>query len=145
MNLLDARANHKSLWKLVAAGAICLMVLLHVALSQQMLRTLKSLHDHSAILKQAVLRIAVCQQGLYSSSYGPHGVEVLHITYGVMDPPLSQLLPHSKCFAGLKVQRFFLPPEPNKGSCESWLWVQCTQAPINSCTLCTQLPAVFRF
>ena len=106
MSLLDARANRKPLWRMIAAGAIRLMVLLHVALSQQMLRTLKSWHDHSANLKQAVLRTAVCQQGLYSSSYGPHGVEVLHITYGVMDPPLSELLPHGTCFAGLKVQNF---------------------------------------
>lgn len=68
-----------------------------------------SRHDHCASLKQAVLRIAVCQQGLYSSSYGPHGVEVLHITYGVMDPPLSELLPHGKCFAGLKVRSVFGP------------------------------------
>ncbi|CAL5227039.1 g9936 [Coccomyxa viridis] len=42
-------------------------------------------------------------QGVYSTFYGPHGMEALHITYGMMDPPLSTLLPHGKCFAGLKI------------------------------------------
>jgi len=31
-------------------------------------------------------------------------MEFLHITYGGMEPPLSELLPHGKCFAGLKVK-----------------------------------------
>ena len=44
-------------------------------------------------------------QGVYTTFYGPHGMEALHITYGTMDPPLSTLLPHGKCFAGLKVKR----------------------------------------
>lgn len=43
-------------------------------------------------------------QGVFSTFYGPHGMEALHITYGLMDPPLSALLPHGKCFAGLKVR-----------------------------------------
>lgn len=30
-------------------------------------------------------------------------MEFLHITYGDMDLPLTALLPHGKCFAGLKV------------------------------------------
>ncbi|CAK0759691.1 hypothetical protein CVIRNUC_002717 [Coccomyxa viridis] len=42
-------------------------------------------------------------QGMYSTYYGPHGMEFLHITYGDMDLPLANLLPHGKCFAGLKV------------------------------------------
>ena len=43
-------------------------------------------------------------QGVYTTFYGPHGMEALHVTYGLMDPPLSSLLPHGKCFAGLKVR-----------------------------------------
>ena len=35
-----------------------------------------------------------------STYYGPHGMEFLHITYGDMDLPLANLLPHGKCFAG---------------------------------------------
>ena len=42
-------------------------------------------------------------QGMYSTYYGPHGMEFLHITYGDMNLPLANLLPHGKCFAGLKV------------------------------------------
>lgn len=43
-------------------------------------------------------------QGMYTTYYGPHGMEFLRVTYGQMEPPLSELLPHGNCFAGLKVQ-----------------------------------------
>ena len=71
-------------------------------------------------------KLCLWLQGLYTTFYGPHGMETLHITYGMMEPPLSTLLPHGKCFTGLKVTpRAFCMPCCGSEACRRQDAQQC--------------------